>query len=742
MGSLILLLIVTTKRIRAAAIEKARQAAVVEVVEPEVIAPVIESLAVPVDVNRHENAIRSWRTQLESLTAERDSTREALTDLERKLVAAQSAVLRSQQTATSKKDRLKEARGIQQKAAVDRERLQGEIEAMRDELAVSEQRLADAKERQKTAQSKFAFIPFDGRNGTTRRPILIECTDKFIRFVPEDIRLTPAELNGFTAGFNPLLNASRELIHYWNAYDRVHAEEAASEAENSTDEVTNKDLLSFGNSTKEPYVLLLVRPTGAMSFLIAKNLLGQLKIPHGYELLDDDMELEFSDPNPDAKQICQQAITQTLNERENVLQLVATNRNLQRDQLQLEPNSQSFVPVENPEPSTPSFGSRSSNNSGLPTNRKTAASTGSDSATGSNFRDQGTSSLTPQPNSNTTRTGSGVASADGEARNSIGDAYPSKGGTKPPVGDRARSGKQRPESEFVQADTDNSPAGSAFRQSSKPNGPTDRRSGSSMSEFGDEPSEESLPKKGASLNNDDSKPFPLGRSNRAGGALNGAAQSQQGVDASQAGSESVQRGTQKPSVGANPRSPGSSTADRNAPGQRSSVSGDMRHHKRRYTMPRSGIGLEKAITIRVWPNRLLVGGEYEIPVDTSVRTESLVERVLMALDREQASWPSAGVGYHWVPTLKYEVAPGGDQVHERLNSALFDLGLVSSVTYLDADPDAASKPNRPATPKKVNNKSNDESSTPSRETSRARATGAVGNGSGIVNVKSVVGGTR
>ena len=401
MGSLILLLIVTTKRIRAAAIEKARQAAVVEVVEPEIIAPVAESLLAPVDVNRHENAIRGWRTQLESLTAERNSTREALTDLERKLVAAQSAVLRSQQTATSKKDRLKEARGIQQKAAADRERLQGEIEAMRDELAASEQRLADAKERQKTAQSKFAFIPFDGRNGTTRRPILIECTDKFIRFVPEDIRLTPAELNGFTAGFNPLLNASRELIHYWNAYDRVHAEEAASEAENSTDEVTNKDLLSFGNSTKEPYVLLLVRPTGAMSFLIAKNLLGQLKIPHGYELLDDDMELEFSDPNPDAKQICQQAITQTLNERENVLQLVATNRNLQRDQLQLEPNSQSFVPVENPEPSTPSFGSRSSNNSGLPTNRKTAASTGSDSATGSNFRDHGTSSLTPQPNSNT-----------------------------------------------------------------------------------------------------------------------------------------------------------------------------------------------------------------------------------------------------------------------------------------------------------------------------------------------------
>jgi hypothetical protein len=54
-------------------------------------------------------------------------------------------------------------------------------------------------------------------HGTTRRPILIECTDHFIRFVPEDVQLTPAELNGFTSGFNPLLIAARELIHYWKA---------------------------------------------------------------------------------------------------------------------------------------------------------------------------------------------------------------------------------------------------------------------------------------------------------------------------------------------------------------------------------------------------------------------------------------------------------------------------------------------------------------------------------------------
>ena len=103
----------------------------------------------------------------------------------------------------------------------------------------------------------------------------------------------------------------------------------------------------------------------------------------------------------------------------------------------------------------------------------------------------------------------------------------------------------------------------------------------------------------------------------------------------------------------------------------------------------------------------MVGGEYEIPVESGVKTESLIDRVLIAMDRMQSGWPSAGEGYHWVPTLKYEVVPGGEQTHQRLNSALFDLGLQSNVEYLDSDPDATK---------------------PSRETSRTRTTTPVAGG--------------
>lgn len=135
-------------------------------------------------------------------------------------------------------------------------------------------------------------------------------------------------------------------------------------------------------------------------------------------------------------------------------------------------------------------------------------------------------------------------------------------------------------------------------------------------------------------------------------------------------------------------------------------------------MPRSGIGLEKAIPIRISARRVLVGDEFEIPIEAGVKTESLVDRVLIAMDRVQTDWPNAEAGYHWVPTIKYEVIPGGEQVHQRLNSALFDLGLVSHVEFLDSDPDAVK---------------------PSRETSRSRATTPVGQASSLSEQKRQAG---
>ncbi len=849
MGSLILLLIVVTKKVQPAIAEKARQAAITAKLDASedniaVATPVAEEIKeAPVEQPKDDNSLNEWRTQIETLTSEHDSRQAQLTELERKLSAVEAATKHAQAQAASKNEKLKITREAQRQAEAERERLMAEVTSAREELTTTEQRLVDAKERQRTARSKFAFVPFDGRTGTTRRPILLECTETYIRFLPEDIRLTPAQLNGFTTGFNPLLNASRELIHYWDVYDRVHADEAATEA----DDAANKDRGNSGNAGKEPYVLLLVRSNGAMSFMIAKHLLTQLKIPHGYELLDDDMELEFSEPNPVAKLICQQAITQTLDEREKVKQLVAANRDLQRDQLKLEPHSPSFVPIEPDEPpkigtGSRSFTERSASDKGVPgrgvSDQKVASASGTSTrsshegkndpgtSAGTGFGDSGNGGDQPYggsagfgPSSSSAGRGSGyelsnsssAGNGNGGGRlsgnenssnssNSSGNSNRgsgnSNGGTasgigrdgssvtdngtsKRPFDNRVMKGGRRPEADFLRGDNDQASTGNATGLSEKSAGPQSQSTGqhskstgpnrgngrSGDSDVGDEPLEETLPQSASASTfaNDDTKPFPLGRSNRTAGTTRGNSTRASGgtsdnaasdkavaktsgsangtsnsTASGAAGSSSRQKfgsngGTSSNSTasnspdpsGSNARSGNSSGTDRSASGQRSSGSGDLRHHKRRYNASRGGIGLEKAISIRVWSNRIMIGEEFEIPVDAQARTESLVDRVLIGLDQVQASWPSAGVGYHWVPTLRYEVVPGGDQVQQRLNSALMELGLVSNVTYLDADPDVAAKPKSSVSPKK-SGASNSEQTTPSREPSRARAAVSMG----------------
>ncbi len=641
MGSLILLLLVATSRIRAAAVEKAKQAAITSkakhielpAAEPTPIVPVTEP-------EPEVDPTPEWQTRVQQLADERDTLRKQLAQSKSQLAAAQSAVMRAKVKSASTADRLQEIRTQQEEAASERKRLQAEIDSLQSDLTDAEKRLTKAVERQQTTKSKFAFLPFDGRTGTTKRPILIECTQDSIRFIPEDVRLTPADLNGFTSGFNPLLIASRELVHYWKAYERVHAADADPTKDADSFET---DLAALNDKEREPYVLLLVRPNGAVAFHIAKGLLSQLKVAHGYELITEDMEIDSSNPDPDAKQICQTAVSQVLSERDKLLVALSRNREQQRDQLQLDPDARTFVPTETSDSPTgfnrPKSGT-SSKPSGVSgaavppkTNRLTAA---------------------PQPNG---QAGGGSAAPVGSA---TGDE-PRAGGLTLPARQQRVGGSQ-----IAQAGRGDS---------------------------GEEPSEEPLPQSNARrYENDDSKPFPFN------GERTKPLPSKAGTPGATANKPSTPQPNSKPNN--DPRAANNSSNG-------AANNGNVAKMKRRYLMPRSGIGLEKAIVIRISSKRVMIGGEYEIPVEPAVKTESLIDRVLMAMDRVQSGWPSAGAGYHWVPTIKYEVVPGGEQVHQRLNSGLFDLGLVSNVEYLEADPDTVK---------------------PLREASRPRATTPAGGG--------------
>lgn len=166
-------------------------------------------------------------------------------------------------------------------------------------------RVDDAKENLKAiqqassvvGQGEFTIVPFHGKTGTRRTPILLECTSHGIRFIPEDVLITERHINGFTPGYNPLLIATREVSRYWHAKRNSQGQQ----------------------STPEPYVLLVVRPSGTKAYYIARQLLNHLREDFGYELIESDIQLHLPTVDPQARKIIQEAIDQTISERDQIV---------------------------------------------------------------------------------------------------------------------------------------------------------------------------------------------------------------------------------------------------------------------------------------------------------------------------------------------------------------------------------------------------------------------------------------
>lgn len=323
MGSLIFLLLVTTTRIRAEsvarALEELRPVEIVPellptpveaparlVVEPEAGLEIYESpdlppqpvtVEEPVEDARPAAALAAaWSSKVEGLTRQRDERLRQLT--QRRLLAdaaAKKVVSLQEDIARLEAELSAAARKLDQAASqgvseADRRLIEQQILALR-------QRLKDA-ETQQAAGGKFAVLPVDPISGTSRRPILIECMQDSLRFLPENIELTAADLAGFPERVNPLLAGTAALVDYWLEHDRKEA---------------------GGKQAAEPYVLLLVRPEGTVGYYVAMQLLAPLKTQHGYELIEADTALQPPPLDPAARDACQNAINRLLAERERVI---------------------------------------------------------------------------------------------------------------------------------------------------------------------------------------------------------------------------------------------------------------------------------------------------------------------------------------------------------------------------------------------------------------------------------------
>ncbi len=138
---------------------------------------------------------------------------------------------------------------------------------LNQQIAEAQAELEKVREQLKSRKPTYALVPYDGRSGTRRQQIYIECTAERVIIQPEGIGLTGADFLPPLGAGNPLASALRTIREYRQS----------------------QGIPGQGN----PYPLLIVRPGGAESYAAAREALQGWDDEFGYELVDDETELAY-----------------------------------------------------------------------------------------------------------------------------------------------------------------------------------------------------------------------------------------------------------------------------------------------------------------------------------------------------------------------------------------------------------------------------------------------------------------
>ncbi len=315
MGALILLLLLTTHRIREQVLADHKVAET-----PPVIAAVEEpppSAELPLpgysedDVAARQQEIArilaqrqeaelahqaelqarhaAWQAKLNSL---QEMNQQLLADVEAaKMRVTQTAVAVEQADSQSSQmaGLLSATQERTQKVAMTEASLKQLAEELLNQRETSLKTIENAKVSRALRNPVFEIVTEDATSGTTRRPILLECTSDSVVFCSEGIRISAATLNEFTPEYNPLMAGTAALLNHWRRVDGKRPGEPG------------------------PYVLMIVRPGGTIGFYVARQFLEKLNQDFGYELVSASAQFNWPAEDPVATAACQQAIDKVLN---------------------------------------------------------------------------------------------------------------------------------------------------------------------------------------------------------------------------------------------------------------------------------------------------------------------------------------------------------------------------------------------------------------------------------------------
>jgi len=157
-------------------------------------------------------------------------------------------------------------------------RRQAESEILRLEQLIAESR-ANIEQLRADAQLRarsYAIVPYQGKSGTFRRPIYIECREDGVVLQPEGVLFTREDFQPPIGPGNPLVAAVRAA--------REH--------------IINTESNAAAGKAAEPYPLIIVRPKGVQFYYCTREAVQSWDSEFGYELVEEDWDLKFGSADP------------------------------------------------------------------------------------------------------------------------------------------------------------------------------------------------------------------------------------------------------------------------------------------------------------------------------------------------------------------------------------------------------------------------------------------------------------
>ena len=143
-----------------------------------------------------------------------------------------------------------------------------QVNEIQNELSTLRDKLTRAREETSKRRARTAVVAYDGRNGTLRRPIYIECKPDGIHLQPYGIKLTQSDFVEPILPGNPLDAAILAIREHWRKLDP-------------------------GETQGAPYPLILVRPGGSGGYAMARQAMKSWDSEFGHQVIPDSMELDF-----------------------------------------------------------------------------------------------------------------------------------------------------------------------------------------------------------------------------------------------------------------------------------------------------------------------------------------------------------------------------------------------------------------------------------------------------------------